>query len=234
MKKWMMIIVGLMILLIDQKMYGEILSTLDGYQRISPYEIIQDSGKLILSNSPEAVYKKGILYEEQLSGKGRLVYHHVNEMHSKNKRLVILVRNLTDEEQMLRIDKEGITSSKYDYLTAGFEVLQRYYRTQVSRIYFIEPNEQMVLYDSKNTIWKPKTVLSGMVDIWTSDLVRITFCVLDRNEAYSKVNDLPVLKRDFAPRGTFNLLGKHQIVWIPDVEKCYFLIEHEKKYVNHF
>ena len=77
------------------------------YQYIKPCEILGEDGTLILSNSPETVKEKGILYCEQLLGKGRLVFHHVNATHENDQRLLIVVKNLTKSEQRFEVHQEG-------------------------------------------------------------------------------------------------------------------------------
>ncbi|MBP3887987.1 MAG: hypothetical protein J6F30_10155 [Cellulosilyticum sp.] len=198
------------------------------YQYIKPSEILGEDGTLILSNSPETVKEKGILYCEQLLGKGRLVFHHVNATHENDQRLLIVVKNLTKSEQRFEVHQEGYSMPHYHYLEAGNRLLKDYYGCMTSKVYFLKPDEQMVLYDSAPYEWKQQMVLSGMLDVYATNQVEILFAVIGKNDTLDCLSELKALDIDLAPRGTFTSLTKYQYIILPKKQNAYFLIEDEK------
>lgn len=199
------------------------------YKRLEPKQIFIQDGTLLLSNSPETVKQTGILYQDQIKGNGRLLFHHVNQTDNAEKKLVIVADNMTEESQMLRISTKATTSPEYHYLRAGEEVLKTYFHNTVEQIYFLEPYERFVLYDSKEMHWPVQTVQSGMIDLEVKDDLRITFAMLERKDTIDVIDSLKELDKDMAPRGTFNCLSKHQYVLLPDNSNAYYLIEENKE-----
>ena len=207
---------------------AEVLKGYENYQIIKPLEIPGEDGTLILSNSPETVTRQGILYRENLVGHGRLVFHHVNATSKEDQRLVIIIKNLTPCEQRFEVNKEGYATPHYHYLEAGNTLLNAYYQCYTSRTFFLEPNAEMVLYDSSPFVWKNQMVLSGMLDVYATGKVEIMFAMIGKQDSISKVNHLKVLETDSAPRGTFNGLTKYQYVVLPKGQNTYYLIEDSK------
>jgi len=201
----------------------------EAYKRLQPQQILIQDGTLLLSNSPETVKKIGILYQDQIKGSGRLLFHHVNQTHSAEKKLVIIADNMTEETQMLRVYRRAITSPDYHYLRAGEEVLKSYFHNTVEYIYFLEPYERIVLYNSEEISWPIQTVQSGMMDLEAEDYLRITFAMLERNDSIHVMDQLERLDKDMAPRGTFECLTKYQYVLLPCEGKAYYLIEEDEK-----
>lgn len=203
-------------------------SEYENYESVKPIEILGEDGTLILSNSPETITKKGVVYRECLVGPGRLVFHHVNATGQENQRLVITVKNLTTYEQRFEVHKEGYAKPHYHYLEAGNKLLNNYYECVTSRIFFLKPNEQMVLYDSWPFVWKNQTVLSGMLDLYASDKVEIVVAMIGNEDEVSQISKFEELDSDLAPRGTFSCLTKYEYVILPQNKNVYLLIEDEK------
>lgn len=198
------------------------------YKQIQPKQILIQDGTLLLSNSPETVKQIGILYQDQIKGKGRLLFHHVNQTENAEKKLVIIADNMTNEFQMLRVYRKATRLPDYHYLRAGEEVLKAYFYNTVEQVYFLEPHQRIVLYDSKEVSWPVQTVQSGMIDLEVEDYLRITFAMLERNEPIHVIDHLEELDKDMAPRGTFECLTKYQYVLLPSDGKVYYLIEEGK------
>ncbi len=71
---------------------------------------------LMLSNSPEMVEAPGLLFSGTLKGRGRLFFHHVNDM-MPTMRLVIYA--LAQEETAISVRREIIAEPSKDYMRAG-------------------------------------------------------------------------------------------------------------------
>lgn len=199
------------------------------YKRLQPKQILIQDGTLLLSNSPETVKQTGVLYQDQIKGSGRLLFHHVNQTENAEKKLVIIADNITEAPQMLRVYRKAITSPDYHYLRAGEEVLRAYFNNTVEEIYFLEPHERILIYNSEEMSWPVQTVQSGMMDLEVEDDLRITFAVLERDEPIDAIDYLEELDKDMAPRGTFECLTKYQYVLLPSDGKAYYLIEGEEE-----
>lgn len=199
------------------------------YRELEPIKKWTQEGTLLLSNSPETIKQTGILYQDEMQGIGRLVFHHVNQTNHSDKKLVIIAENTTEDNQMLRICRKAVISPHYHYLKAGEQVLKDYFHHKIEQIYFLSPYQKIVLYDSGETSWPIQTVQSGMMDLETTGIVRITFAMLERGDSMDQIEALKPLKKDKAPRGTFKYLAKQHYVVLPTDTDSYYLIEKDKK-----
>ena len=195
------------------------------YKELYPKQVIVEDGTLLLSNSPETVKEIGILYQDCIIGSGRFLFHHVNQTDSSEKKLVIVAENRKQNPEILRVSKKAVVSPHYHYLKAGEEVLSNYFHNMLEEIYFLNPYEKVVIYDSVDTHWPLQTVQSGMMDLETEGEVKITFAMLERSDSIEQINHLPKLDKDKAPRGTFKSLSKMQYVVLPEHTDAYYLIE---------
>ncbi len=195
---------------------------------IYPTTIDAKDGTLIMSNSPETVKDIGLLYADEFEGKGRILYHHVNETGSKSRKLIILAENIADQSVSLNIGKKGISDYSYNFLKVGEDVLDGYFRSDNDKTISIAPHEKYIIYESPKTEWPISTVLSGMMDIQSSGRLRISFAMLDVNDDYYNHGNLKKLDRDFAPRGTYKCLTRHQFVILPENDDAYYKIEQKK------
>lgn len=72
-----------------------------------PYSVRYDeSRKLLVSDSPEIIQEKGILYQDVIKGKGRLYANHQNGM-EENVTFAILATNPTDQDVRIRTSNRG-------------------------------------------------------------------------------------------------------------------------------
>jgi len=206
---------------------GDVLPGYENYKPIKPYEIREEKGTLILSNSPETVRESGILYKEKFKKKGRLVFHHVNATQKDDKKLLITIKNCSTNAQLFVINQIGCGPPFYNYLEAGNHLLKAYFKDFNSRVYFLQPNECLAIYDSSPWMWKPNMVLSGMMDIYATDEVEVTFVLTEKWKNEEQIKDLKILERDLAPRGTFGCLTKYQYIEVCGKQDTYYLIEDE-------
>ena len=84
---------------------------------------------LIFSDSPENVYETGILYRDEITGNGRIFFHHVNAT-GKQQKLAVLVRNKKLRPTDLYVTASGIGGPNKDYLKAGKESQEKYFQVQ--------------------------------------------------------------------------------------------------------
>lgn len=194
-------------------------------EKLQPKTVIVHDGTLIMSNSPEIVKEVGILYSDQFKGKGRLLFHHVNATDRADKKLVITVENLTNIPQTFIIQQYGLSSPDYNYLKVGEEILDNYFDSATSDVFFLNPYETNIIYDSSLIGWPVQTVLSGMLDIEATGAVRVTFAMLNEGDEIEIISQLPYLKKDAAPRGTFECLTIYQCLLLNKGGKSHYLIE---------
>lgn len=215
-----------MLLGVCMRIQGKELPKYDKMLRLKPYEVMLEDGTLLLSNSPECVVSSGLLYQDTLTGKGRLVYHHTNGTKRQDLVLMILLENKTWQEQMIHLKQMGQMKPCYNYLLAGEKVLEQYYKEQPSLISWLAPGEKRILYQSIPDTWKPDTVLSGMIDLEVDGTVSVHFYAIPKDTPLEELPQCQPLEKDEAPRGTFHYLNKYHYVAIPP-KSAYYLIEDE-------
>lgn len=217
-------IILIMLLGVCMQIQGKELPKYNQMLHLKPYEVILEDGTLLLSNSPECVMTSGLLYQDTLTGKGRLVYHHTNGTKRQDLVLMIMIENKMPQGQMLHLKQIGQTKSCYNYLLAGEKVLEQYYKQQPSLISWLAPGEKRILYQSVPNTWKPDTVLSGMIDLEVEGTVMVHFYAVPKSTSIEALQQCKPLAKDEAPRGTFHYLTKHHYVAIPP-QSAYYLIE---------
>lgn len=171
------------------------------YKLLEKQNLKEKEGVVLMSNSPEDVKEPGLLYRGEINGKGRLLYHHVNESQIKELRLVIEVINKEDRPQLLRISKSVTEGPSYCFLKTGQIILKKYFESVGDLLYYVEPGQSFILYDSEGQSWRKGTLLSGMMDVETTGQMCITYKALSGHLEPAK---LKALTRDLAPRGSFN------------------------------
>lgn len=184
------------------------------YQDV-PYENAGfEKGTLLLSNSPETVKAKGILYRDTVRGKGRMVIHHVSgfsqqQLKDEPKRLMIVAQNETQTPVKLTISKKSIKGPDKDVLHTGQKSVQGYLESDSYIDYILAPGEGMYLYDSKPRKWDSDTVISGMFNFETNGPLRLTVAVGGPKTDIIHLNNMGALNRDNHNRGTFDTLTRY-------------------------
>lgn len=227
MKKYWLSMMAWIIFSIPCQFVANVLPGYEDYKQIKPYEVLEEAGTLILSNSPETVKENGILYQDQFVGKGRLVFHHVNATYKENQKLIICVTNLSPKSQLFIVDREGHTPPHNHYIEAGNQLIRAYFKCTTSKVFVMKPYESILIYDSAHLNWKPQMVLSGMMDVYANDRVQVTFAFMEKEKSVEAINVLKPLERDLAPRGTFKCLTKYQYIELKGKQDIYYLIEDE-------
>lgn len=199
------------------------------YKEIEPTEIIEEEGPLIISNSPEKVSKKGILYKDTVSGTGRFLIHHVNDFTDiQNKeekmRLFVIAQNNSDQPVSFTIGKKSIKGPIDDVLYVGQKALEGYFLSNEYIRYTLQPGESVYVYDSKGKRWHNGEIISGMFDFVTEGPVTFISAVGSNNTGVEHINSLPVLARDVHARGTFNIINRYYRIDMTSADECMKLV----------
>lgn len=196
---------------------------------IMPITWLAEDGQLILSNSPETVKKKGLLYQSELLGKGRIVYHHVNDTEAKEVQLVIWLVNPNSEDCLLTLGAEGNMGPSGHYLRAGKEALEAYHFSKQNKSLLISPFEKQILYCSSSSGWPIGTVLTGMMDIAVTQNVSIYIALIPQGCTIDQMESEVLLEKSREERGNFPTLTVCQEVYLPYAGNYYYLIEEDNK-----
>lgn len=81
---------------------------------------------LIFSDSPEMVYRNGVLYRDTVSGDVRIFFHHVNAMDT-NKKLAVILSNEQMRPVKYSVANNSIGNAGWHYLKVGKETQQKYF-----------------------------------------------------------------------------------------------------------
>jgi len=189
------------------------------YNEVTPESIKQQDGSLIMSNSPEQLVSEGILYQDTVSGEGRMIMHHVNNFSdtsnkTQNKKLVIIAQNKSSEPATLKISQKSIKGPLYDILNSGQEVLELYllHSPQVTE-YTLAPGEKTYLYNSAPHIWTKGWVISGLFNFEVTGSVTFTTAVGNQQRSIKAILDMPTINRDnIHNRGTFNAISRTYVI----------------------
>ncbi len=84
---------------------------------------------LIFSDSPEMVYKNGVLHRDTVSGDVRIFFHHVNAMQT-NKKLAVLLTNEKMRPAAFEVTNSSIGNAGWHYLKVGKETQQKYFNAE--------------------------------------------------------------------------------------------------------
>lgn len=169
-------------------------------------EFTADGPTLLFSDSPEMVYKTGVLYRDTVQGKLRLFFHHVNAV-EQDKKLAVLVKN---EDQLrpaaYKITRSGVGNLSYNYMEAGKEAQQLYFadaqKTQQGKLGF---GEQVELLSGKGVVVPQNMLLTGTVDFELTRPAQVTVLMGEKACNLEFYNEAaPIQPMDEHPlRGTF-------------------------------
>ncbi|MDS1029953.1 copper amine oxidase N-terminal domain-containing protein [Bacillota bacterium LX-D] len=201
--------------------HGKVGDTIDNFssfnytalKEIFPKKTASEKGKLIMSDSPEMVSQKGILYQETVWGNGRVLIHHINkfteeEAKAHNKRLVVTATNNTLVNIDLTIWNKTIKGPSDDVFYLGQQLLYQYFKGAPSEVITIKPGSTQIIYDNGTRKWLPEQTISGMFDFSAPLPVTFTVAVLDQEDTLETMATMDNLPKDNHPRGTFNILAE--------------------------
>ncbi|WP_028544111.1 stalk domain-containing protein [Paenibacillus taiwanensis] len=165
---------------------------------------------LYRTNSPESVKQDGILYKDKIAGGTRILLHHMNAT-SKNMKLYIIAKNISDENATVRVEHAGTagpsTNPQQTGKMAAVRYFQSYRENGTMSEQTLKPNESTLLLPSlSDRALKPNEVYTSYADFYGDDNLQYQIVALDANKNIWK--ELPYLS-ELDPdgthiRGTFN------------------------------
>lgn len=194
------------------------------YKEADAMYLEDTKGLLMMSNSPEVVTQKGLLYEDTLIGTGRVMFHHINNFDSTDnqldkKRLVVIAKNNTEAPVVGTLSKLTTKGPSDDVLFVGQQLLLSYLDNNSVQSLNLEPGAQQIIYDSQNKNWLKGQAISGMFDVELSGPVTFTVALLGQNDTIENIPLMPRPDRDVHPRGTFGILDKNIMIDLRDEEE---------------
>ena len=97
-----------------------------------------------ISNGPESVSQRGILYRNEASGTFRLLYHHMNDSTEKQY-LYVIAENQSSETITLKPLQSGIAGPSNDYMSTGQLAAMRFLSSKPAKPITIRSGEIFIL-----------------------------------------------------------------------------------------
>lgn len=193
---------------------GEIGETIDNikginyrnYADVKVGSMLTNKETLIMSDSPEEVNAKGLLYSSSFQGKGRLLLHHLSDFNTadaSNKMLVVVAENTYYEPVTITLSNKVIKGPNSDVMFLGQQVLKEYLMGTKAETLTINPGQKVYLYTSQDKVWAKGQCISGLMDINASGQIKLTTAVLDKSDTIYEVDRLQELDKSIHIRGTF-------------------------------
>ena len=162
-------------------------------------------GKLILSDSPEMVAQDGIMYQDQITGKVRLFFYHVNAT-TTAKKIEVVLENKGKENAHITINQSSSSSPGYDWLAVGKETLASYLEGKGNGKVIVPPGGVVPLSLSISEIAVlPNMLSNGIFDFVTDHPITVKVMmlpILEDSAPFSKVAQI-LPADEWHLRGTF-------------------------------
>ena len=158
---------------------------------------------LIFSNSPEAPAQSGLLYQDTVSGRARLLAYHLNAQ-SQPARLYVVARNLETRPLDVVTERLGETAPTRIEGQLGQVTLLDYFADTSPGSVTLQPGESVALYASPTL--SPGSGVNLLQDINASGRIEVTFAMLEGGlpPTTPVLQQLPYLAADGKHvRGTF-------------------------------
>lgn len=172
-------------------------------------------GTLLFSDSPEVVRADGILYQDTVKDRVRLLYYHLNGT-KEDKKVVVVLENMSDEDSVITVHNYAYGLPNENYLYVGKSVQQEYF-TYKNYDYIALPAKSSRLLSTTldNMVVKPEKLVYGVVDFTAPVKTKVTVMMLPfKNESIRYAKFLKQLEPDrninARLRGTFT--GMDRIV----------------------
>lgn len=185
--------------------YGGI--RLDNIQRLPEWEMKSTTlgGTLLLSDSPEMVESDGILYQDQVEGKTRLFFYHVNASKTA-KTMEVMLENKGKEVAHVNVSASSLGGPGYAWFEVGKETQMKYLSGTSSYQITIPPGEVVPLSAKiSETAVLPNMLIHGIYDFTVDRPINIKVMMLSIFEDSVKFSKTAqVLPADqWHLRGTF-------------------------------
>ena len=187
------------------------------FEAIIPTRVTYTGATLMMSNSPESVQTKGILYEDTIQGEGRILYHHKNASTDKSKkRFVIVMENVNEVPIKVVTMNASHKGPSTDVLYLGQQVAYDILGQNHEKHYNLAPGEKRYLFDTGNKNWYQGQTISGMIDLYSQSPVKITIAMVGDQTEIKHLENLVYLPRDGVhTRGTFPNADRYYTVDVP-------------------
>lgn len=190
-------------------------------------------GKLMISNSPEKIKAKGILYEGVSREDGRLLIHHLHALTgSKDYRIVILATNLSENRQRLVINNWAIKGPSKDVLYIGEQLLLDYWDENIKEMVCDLPKGETAIIYKQSVPWQKGEALSAYMDFHTEDKMRWQVLCVENGDNFTQYDDYCV--KDQHIRGTFETTKKIYHLDLEDEPSCFVIGQGKEEFLVGF
>ncbi|MGZ9586121.1 stalk domain-containing protein [Paenibacillus marinisediminis] len=173
---------------------------------------------LYRSNSPESVVKDGILYQDKIAGKTRVLMHHKNAT-NRDMKLYVIAKNISDENAVVRVEHTGIAGpNPYPQQTGKMAAVRYFESYRGNRAMYekvLKPGESTILVPELSNIpLKPGQIYTMYADFDSDNNLQYQIVALDANkDIWKSIPTLPKLDSDGTHiRGTFNNADRSFVV----------------------
>lgn len=173
------------------------------YPAVAAQTVYGESFPLLFSDSPEAPTQSGVLYQDTVAGRARLLAYHLNNL-GRPARLYVMARNLEDRPVEVRTERLGETAPTRIEGQLGQVTLLEYFASSGNQTLTLAPGQSAAAYASP-TLGQGSGV-NVLQDLTTSGRVELTFVILEDNLPATQqvVQQIPYLQPDGRhQRGTF-------------------------------
>lgn len=172
---------------------------------------------LLFSDSPEMVYRNGILYRDTVQGRVRLFFHHVNAVPGK-KKLAVILKNEKMRPVHYKILRSGVDGMSYDYMRDGKNSQQKYFAEQQKIIEgTLGFDRSTEILSGKGVLLAQDKLLTGTIDLELDKPTQISVLMCEPQSDLAIFNESAVIQpMDEHPlRGTFACSDWHYTVKQP-------------------
>ncbi|WP_034385885.1 copper amine oxidase [Deinococcus sp. YIM 77859] len=174
-----------------------------GYPAVTAVPVAGPSYPLLFSDSPEAPTQSGVLYQDSVAGRARLLAYHLNAL-GQPARLYVLARNLEGRPVEVRTERLGETAPTRIEGLLGQVTLLDYFASTGGQVLTLAPGQSAAVYASPTL--GPGSGANVMQDLSTTGRVELTFVMLEEAlpPTAQVIQQLPYLPPDGKhQRGTF-------------------------------
>ncbi|RJF73647.1 copper amine oxidase N-terminal domain-containing protein [Deinococcus cavernae] len=174
-----------------------------GYPAVTAQTVYGESFPLLFSDSPEAPDRSGVLYQDTVVGRARLLAYHLNNL-GRPARLYVMARNLEARPVEVRTERLGETAPTRIEGQLGQVTLLEYFASSGNQTLTLAPGQSAAAYASPTL--SQGSGVNVLQDLSASGRVELTFMMLEDNlpPTQQVVQQLPYLAPDGRhQRGTF-------------------------------
>ncbi len=178
----------------------------------------KEEGTLLLSDSPEYPEDNGILSSDQLQGKCRVYFYHVNQS-SIPKKIVVMAYNPTDHPLQVSVDRFQYARPNSQYYQVGKELSLLYYEAEPTvNLVTVPAYDYAILGERLNTVAiRPDELFSAIIDTYVPEKMYISSIIMPLSEnPFQFVKTIQVLPSDSVHlRGTFSGMNRMMETILP-------------------